>query len=116
MNQYHIGNAIENMQLKAENVQTWIFDPPYNVGFKYDACKDNLDWYSYEVWMKRCAEEMYQATRWGGSMFLIHYTIPGARLMPVFEEAGWKVHQWISWVYPHNMGMSKQRFTHGSGS
>lgn len=114
VNSFHIGQSIENMQLRKPDVQTWIFDPPYNVGFKYDNVKDNLPLEQYQVQMQQTARTMFEHTREGGSMFLIHYTIPAARLIPLFEQVGWIMHQWITWVYPHNMGMSKQRFTHGS--
>ena len=84
------------------------------MGFHYDAFDDRMPEYAYQVLMQQVAREMFEKTREGGSMFLIHYPIQGAKLMPFFEEVGWKVHQWISWVYPHNMGMSKRKFTQGS--
>lgn len=102
------------MQLDKPLIQTWIFDPPYNIGFKYDNVNDNMDEMQYETWMREVARNMFENTVEGGSCFLVHYTIPGAKLMSVFESVGWTTHQWITWVYPHNMGMSKQRFTHGS--
>lgn len=114
MNDFRIGDAITNTREHSPMVQTWIFDPPYNVGFRYDACTDNMDVEEYESFIQSCAEVMFDKTEEGGSCFLIHYTLPGARLIPRFEAVGWKVHQWITWVYPCNMGMSKRRFTHGS--
>jgi len=95
-------------------IQTWIFDPPYNVGFDYDNVDDNMTDYDYSRFIQRNAEGMFNMTDEGGSMFLIHYTLPAAKLIPFIEAAGWNVHQWITWVYPHNMGMSNQRFTQGS--
>jgi len=112
---FTIGSSIDNMQILPDNhIQTWIFDPPYNVGFKYDNVKDNMPWIDYQSLMMTNAAAMFEKTREGGSLFLIHYTIPAARLIESFEYAGWHTHQWITWVYPHNMGMSKQRFTQGS--
>lgn len=109
-----IGFAKESIELDKPEVQTWIFDPPYNIGFRYDNVNDSMDWLSYQTMIQEAARAMFEHTLEGGSMFMIHYKIPTARLMPVLESVGWKVHQWISWVYPHNMGMSKRRFTHGS--
>lgn len=96
------------------HIQTWIFDPPYNVGFKYDNVDDNMSEDDYSAFIRQNAARMYEKTADGGSMFLIHYTLPAVKLIPEIEKAGWKTHQWITWVYPHNMGMSNQRFTQGS--
>jgi len=95
-------------------IQSWIFDPPYNVGFKYDNSSDSKSEAEYQDFIFRSALGMFNNTLSGGSMFLIHYTIPAAKLISIIESAGWDIHQWITWVYPHNMGMSKQRFTQGS--
>lgn len=113
-NVFRIGEAIENMQLDKPKVQTWIFDPPYNIGFKYDNFNDRMNDDQYKLWIKQVAQNMYNNTLEGGSCFLIHYNLIGAKLIEVFESVGWLTHQWITWVYPHNMGMSKKRFTQGS--
>jgi len=112
---FQIGDSEENIQqIPGEMIQSWIFDPPYNVGFKYENVKDNLSDNQYNAWMMRVARSMYDKTLEGGSCFLIHYPLQAARLLHCFEAAGWNVHQWVTWIYPHNMGMSKKRFTQGS--
>jgi len=111
----NIGDARLNIPSLNVNVNTWIFDPPYNVGFKYQGgVDDSLPIQEYENLIETTARMMYDKTEESGSCFLIHYPIDAARLMPIFERVGWKVHQWISWVYPHNMGMSSRKFTQGS--
>lgn len=116
MNRFETGSAVEVVQALEEDftIQTWIFDPPYNIGFQYENVADNMSWDDYSSMIGAVAEAMFNKTNDGGSCFLIHYTLPGAKLIPTLEQAGWTVHQWLTWVYPHNMGMSNQRFTHGS--
>ena len=111
---FTIGKASEQIKRWDRKVQTWVFDPPYNVGFKYDYGSDSLTEIKYRKLIHETAKAMIERTHEGGSCFLIHYTIPAARLIPTMESAGWKLHQWITWVYPHNMGMSKKKFTQGS--
>ena len=114
-NLFTIGESIEALDYVLDcYVQTWIFDPPYNVGFKYDNVKDNMSEREYEQFIHDNARMMFDKTKEGGSCFLIHYPLAASKLIPVFELAGWNVHQWITWVYPHNMGMSNKRFTQGS--
>lgn len=113
---FHVGESVKNMNnfLLDSSIQTWIFDPPYNVGFTYDNVGDNMSAKDYEDFIYENAQTMFNKTKDTGSLFLIHYTIPAARLIPIFERAGWTTHQWLTWVYPHNMGMSNKRFTQGS--
>ena len=63
---FHIGKAYENLQLHGVEVQTWIFDPPYNVGFRYDAIDDRMPEYAYHVLMQQIAREMFEKTKEGG--------------------------------------------------
>jgi DNA modification methylase len=112
---FNTGSSLDNIKTIENPVQTWIFDPPYNIGFEYAAgVDDNMTERQYERFIEENCRLMFEKTKEGGSMFLIHFMIPTARLLPIIERSGWDVHQWITWFYPHNMGMSKQRFTHGS--
>tara|TARA_R100001163_G_C5056926_1_gene193418 strand:- start:226 stop:948 length:723 start_codon:yes stop_codon:yes gene_type:complete len=93
-------------------VQTWVWDPPYNIQFKYEGFDDNNP--NYDEWVEETARLMFNNTNEGGSMFFIHYPIDCARLLPHLMKAGWNMHQWITWVYPANFGHSKKRFTKAS--
>ena len=95
-------------------IKTWIFDPPYNVGFKYDNISDEIPIKEYNNLIYDSSKIMLDNSTDDSSLFLIHYKIPAARLIPIIEETGWVLNQWISWVYPHNMGFSKHKFTQGS--
>jgi DNA modification methylase len=112
---FKTGHAVDSIASIDPMIQSWIFDPPYNVGFSYEAgVNDSLPREEYEGLIREACRAMFEKTQEGGSMFLIHYKIPAARLMPIIESVGWTLHQWVSWVYPHNMGMSSKRFTQGS--
>ena len=110
--QAEIGDAV--LFKPITNVDTWVFDPPYNIGYGgYETVTDKMSWEEYESQMQVCAEIMADATP-NGSLFMINYAEQTSRLLPVLESAGWKFHQWITWVYPSNIGVSKKKFTPGS--
>ena len=94
-------------------IRTWVFDPPYNIGYDYaGVIKDKND--SYFEDMKSMCEIMKRNSKYNANLFLIIYPEIAARLLPFIESTGWKLKQWISWVYPSNIGMSKNRCTTAS--
>lgn len=104
-----IGDACKILNNLDKKIQTWVVDPPYNIGFKYDNFVDRFE--NYENFIFEISKGMYQNTKEDGSFFFIHYPIDCARLLPIIESNGWFMHQWITWVYPSNIGMSKNKFT-----
>ena len=97
------------------NVRTWLFDPPYNVNFKYgDKVKDNLNEVDYHNLIFNSVRNMWNHSEEDANLFLVNYPHISARLLPTIEEAGWRLKQWITWVYPSNIGMSKKKFTTAS--
>ena len=96
------------------NVQTWIIDPPYNIGFKYNKHNDSMDQEDYNYFNHKIAKEMFKKTDDKGSMFYINYPEICAKQLIEIEKAGWKLNQWLTWVYPCNFGFSDKRFTRGS--
>lgn len=114
---YFVGDNIEMMRSKLpkESVQTFIVDPPYGIGFDYgcpEIFNDKFD--DYPQWIEDVARECFIRAKDSASFFLIHYPEAIARLLPRMEAAGWSFHQWITWVYPSNIGMSKRKFTTAS--
>ena len=96
------------------NVNCWIFDPPYNIGFKYsNGISDALEWLEYYELIRDSCKNMYDRTNEGHS-WMINYPEQSARLLPIIEMIGWELKQIITWVYPSNIGHSKSRFTTAS--
>ena len=98
-----------------QRVRSWIYDPPYNIGFKgYGETNDKLSDEDYNDFVELCAKKMFDHSLDDAHMFMVHYPVASARLLPVIEKAGWKIHQWVSWVYPSNIGHSKRKLTTAS--
>ena len=53
----------------------------------------------------------YKSTKKDSSMFLINYPEIIAELFQTIKLTKWNIHQWISWVYPSNIGHSSRKFT-----
>lgn len=95
-------------------VKCWVFDPPYNIGYKYGSkVNDSLSWNDYSSMIQKSVNNMYLNTE-EGHLFMINYPIQTSRLLHVIESTGWNLKQWITWVYPSNVGHSKKKFTTAS--
>jgi DNA modification methylase len=101
--------------LPIENVQTWIVDPPYNIGFNYHSdFSDKMTKQDYSDLHYDFLELAHDSSKDGASFFLINYPEIIAEYYHTILESSWNVHQWITWVYPSNIGMSKNKFTRAS--
>lgn len=96
-------------------IQTLIVDPPYNIGFNYKGgYKDNLKKHEYETLIYEMLLKSYENINDDGSLFIINYPEIIANLFITIEQTQWQFHQWINWIYPANIGFSKQKFTRAS--
>lgn len=95
-----------------EKAQTVIVDPPYNISFNYGKnYKDNIEPSEYRRLIRDVLDLSYESTKKNSSMFLINYPEIIAELFQDIKDSEWNVHQWISWVYPSNIGHSTKKFT-----
>lgn len=101
--------------LPIENVQTWIVDPPYNIGYNYKSdFNDSMSKQEYSDMHYDFLELAYDSAKDGASFFLINYPEIIAEYYQSIMESSWKFHQWMTWVYPSNIGMSNSKFTRAS--
>jgi DNA modification methylase len=105
-------NDFKNVLPLKNKAQTVIVDPPYNIGFNYGTnFKDNKDQSEYKEEMKALLNLSYKSSKPTSSMFFINYPEIIGMLYETINQSPWKIHQWISWVYPANIGQSKNKFT-----
>jgi DNA modification methylase len=110
----HIGDSTKEIPSVINDVKMWLFDPPYNIGFKYDAIKDNKTEKEYLDFIYKTCKNMFSRSSDNSSMFFVNYPEIAARLLVKIESTGWKLNQWLTWVYPSNIGFSKNKFTRAS--
>lgn len=97
------------------DVQTFILDPPYNIGFDYKSkYKDNMSTQEYSDTLYDITQLMFESSKETASCFIINYPEIIAKFFPVFLDTSWNFYQWITWAYPSNIGVNRKKFTRGS--
>lgn len=112
--QWACGDAREELK-SLSGVQTFFTDPPYNRGFDYGPVSDSLSEGDYREMLAQVVDCAFDAAAEGGSLFIVHYPEDIAASWPELTRR-WRFHDWLTWVYPFNKGLSKKRFTKSSRS
>jgi len=114
----HVGDSAKKLSKKIPEglaVKLFLTDPPYNIGHKYGSVNDKRPKKEYLKLMENVLKTAYEAADESAHFFMIHYPEAIAEMWPILtEKTGWKFHQWITWTYPSNIGMSKNKWTRGS--
>jgi len=96
-------------------VKLFLTDPPYNIGHNYGDVNDRRPKAEYIKLMRNVLKAAYDAADDSAHFFMIHYPRDIAEMWPILtEKTGWEFHQWITWTYPSNIGMSKNSWTTAS--
>jgi DNA modification methylase len=113
VNQFEIGDLTD--ATPNNKITTWLFDPPYNINFKYSSkVKDNLTPDQYRKFILNACNKMFDNSKDNASLFIVHRAEIISRYLSEIESTGWELNQWITWVYNTNTGHSKSRFTRAS--
>ena len=65
--------------------------------------------------MENVLKAAHDAADDSAHFFMIHYPEAIAEMWLILtERTGWKFHQWITWTYPSNIGMSNKAWTRAS--
>ncbi len=114
----HIGDSSKLLARKIPDglkVKLFLTDPPYNIGHKYGEVSDRLPKTEYLKLMENVLKAAYDAADDSAHFFMIHYPEAIADMWPILtQKTGWKFHQWITWTYPSNIGMSDKSWTTAS--
>ena len=114
----HTGDSPKMLAKKIPDglrVKLFLTDPPYNIGHNYGDVNDRRPKAEYLKLMKDVLKAAYDAADDSAHFFMIHYPEAIAEMWPLLtEETGWEFHQWITWTYPSNIGMSNKSWTRAS--
>lgn len=96
-------------------IKTWVFDPPYNIKYNYNnSFDDNKSEKDYKDFILKTCQTMHDFSSQHANMFFIIYPQIISKFIVDIENIGWKFKQWITWVYPSNIGMSNKKCTTAS--
>ena len=114
----HIGDSSEVLREIVPDCgkpTLFLTDPPYNIGHKYGSVSDRLKKSEYHEMIREVLQSSFDVAEESAHFFMIHYPEAIAEMWPILtSETGWKFKQWLTWVYPSNIGMSKRSWTRAS--
>jgi adenine-specific DNA-methyltransferase len=114
----HTGDSSKMLAKKIPDglrVKLFLTDPPYNIGHKYGDVSDRRPKDEYFKMMTKMLKAAYKAADDSAHFFMIHYPEAIAEMWPILTgKTGWEFHQWITWTYPSNIGMSNKSWTRAS--
>ena len=109
-----VPGSIEDPEcLPPEPIKLFLTDPPYNIGQDYGPVDDRTSEDEYHTMLGGVFDTCYEAADDDSSLFIIHYPQAIAKMWPILTRR-WEYRQWISWVYPSNIGHSKKKWTNAS--
>jgi site-specific DNA-methyltransferase (adenine-specific) len=91
------------LKLSPKNIDCALIDPPYNIGYKYNTYKDNLDWKDYYNNQKRILLAIRRILKPKGSVLYLNYPEQAAiiwgKMMKFYHPI-----EWITWIYHQHTG------------
>lgn len=110
-NYVHLGDCLPYIRsLPNECIDLIITDPPFNIGKRYDAYKDNLKFEEYLAWCYQWLDECIRVLKINGSLYLFNYPENNAYLK-VYLDKKMRFRRWLTWHYHTNTGHSKRNYT-----
>ena len=91
--------ALKGMQ--AEGVDLIIWDPPFNLGKKYDGYDDNATADDHDTLLTTVAAELLRLLKVGGSAYVFCSTQMLWPLRPLVERVGWTFQDLLIWYGPN---------------
>lgn len=112
LNAVHHMDCIEALtQLPESSIDLVFADPPYNLGKDYGASSnDRLPADKYFKWCVQWFMGAYRVLRPGGAFYVMHYPEVAATWKQQLDGF-FAFQRWITWVYPSNVGHSKNNWT-----
>lgn len=96
----HHGDCIAGMGELADGSVDLVFaDPPFNIGFKYDKYKDQLEYDQYLAWSQDWISQVHRILKDDGTFWLAIGDEYAAELKMAARKAGFHTRSWVVWYY-----------------
>lgn len=107
----HQGDCIAKMKkLPAGSVDLVFADPPFNIGYKYDAYEDSLEEEKYLEWSSNWMSQVYRILKPDGTFWLAIGDEYAAELKIEAKKLGFRTRNWVIWYYTFGVHC-KSKFT-----
>ena len=109
-NHLHHGDCIAGMaKLDPATVDLVFADPPFNIGYKYDAYEDRKSADDYLAWTKTWGEQVKRVLKPTGTFWLAIGDDFAAELKVLFQrDLGFSCRSWVIWYYTFGVNCTKK--------
>jgi site-specific DNA-methyltransferase (adenine-specific) len=106
----HQGDCIDLMrQIEAGSIDLVFADPPFNIGYEYDAYHDRQDPDEYVAWSRAWIAEVYRVLKPGGTFWLAIGDEYAAELKVAAEhQVGFATRSWVVWYYTFGVNCTRK--------
>lgn len=105
----HEGDCVEGMGgLDAGSVDLVFADPPFNIGYDYDAYDDNRERQQYLEWSRRWGEAVCRVLKPTGTFWLAIGDDYAAELKLLFQGLGLTCRSWVVWYYTFGVNCTRK--------
>lgn len=92
-------------QLPEKSIDSFIVDPPYNIGYDYNEYSDRLNWDEYFEWQLQIFAEAARLLKPTGSILWLNYPMIAAKIWATIAELSLLTPiSWITWIYHQHTG------------
>lgn len=104
------GDCIEGLkQFESGSVDLAFADPPFNIGYEYDAYHDNHKDEHYLAWTRLWGEQVRRVLKPDGTFWLAIGDEYAAELKILFQkELGFTCRSWVVWYYTFGVNCTKK--------
>lgn len=106
----HCGDCIDLMrQIAAGSIDLVFADPPFNIGYSYDAYHDRQSDEDYINWSRQWMEEVHRVLKPGGTFWLAIGDEYAAELKVDAEhKIGFTTRSWVVWYYTFGVNCTRK--------
>jgi site-specific DNA-methyltransferase (adenine-specific) len=106
----HQGDCIKLMrQIEAGTIDLAFADPPFNIGYEYDAYHDRQDPEEYVAWSRAWIAEVHRVLKPGGTFWLAIGDEYAAELKVAAEhQIGFATRSWVVWYYTFGVNCTRK--------
>ena len=95
-------------ELENECVDLVFADPPFNIGYEYDAYDDQKEADDYVAWCCKWAAEIHRVLKPDGTFWLAIGDDFAAELKVAFQKLGFRCRSWVVWYYTFGVNCKKK--------
>jgi site-specific DNA-methyltransferase (adenine-specific) len=95
-------------RVDAQSVNLVFADPPFNIGYDYDAYDDCQEATDYLAWCNEWGNEIHRVLKPNGTFWLAIGDDFAAELKLAFLERGFRCRSWVVWYYTFGVHCTKK--------